>query len=303
MIPASLIPDLAAAARASGHDPAAILAIVEVESGGRLLARVNGRDEPLIRFEGHYFDRRLTGIKRETARAAGLADPRAGRVKNPASQTTRHAMLKRAEAIDAKAARESCSWGIGQVMGAHWAWLGYPSVDALVEEARSGLAGQLRLMLAFIHKSGLSDALRKRDWTAFAKGYNGPGFAANAYHTKLAAACRRYAAMDLGGEHATSVSKPDALTQGSQGSAIESLQRRLSASGYPLTADGRFGPLTQKAIKAFQRDHGLGETGIADAATLSTLESVLPLGPGRKSLWQLASALIGLLARIRRLLS
>lgn len=302
MIPASLIPDLAAAARTSGHDPAAILAIVEVESGGRLLARVNGRDEPLIRFEGHYFDRRLTGTKRETARAAGLSDPRAGRVKNPASQTSRHAMLKRAEAIDAKSARESCSWGIGQVMGAHWAWLGYPSVDALVEDARSGLAGQLRLMLAFINKSGLSDALRKRDWTAFAKGYNGPGFAANAYHTKLAAAYRRYATMDLGGKHPTPASRQDELKQGSHGSAVESLQRRLSACGYPLSADGEFGPLTQKAIKAFQRDHGLGETGFADAATLAALESALPLGPGRKSVWQLVTALIRLLARIRWLL-
>ena len=47
-----------------GVEPAALLAVAEVESGGRAHARVNGRDEPLIRFEGHYFHRRLTGAAR-----------------------------------------------------------------------------------------------------------------------------------------------------------------------------------------------------------------------------------------------
>ena len=36
---------------------AALLAVAEVESGGRVLAKVGKRREPLIRFEGHYFDR------------------------------------------------------------------------------------------------------------------------------------------------------------------------------------------------------------------------------------------------------
>ena len=48
-------------------EPTALMAIVEVESGGRIFARVAGRHEPLIRFEGHYFDRLLP--------AFGLARP------------------------------------------------------------------------------------------------------------------------------------------------------------------------------------------------------------------------------------
>jgi hypothetical protein len=43
-------------------------------------------------------------------------------------------------------------------MGAHWAWLGFDSVDALVEEARSGAAGQARLMARYIEKAGLAEA-------------------------------------------------------------------------------------------------------------------------------------------------
>ena len=46
-------------------------------------------------------------------------------------------------------------------MGAHWAWLGFADVDALVAEARSGAAGQARLMARYIKKAGLVTAIRK----------------------------------------------------------------------------------------------------------------------------------------------
>ena len=121
-----------------GIEPAALLAVAEIESGGSVFAMIDGKEEPLIRFEGHYFDRRLSGDAQEMARAAGLASPNAGEVANPASQAARWRLLARAAEIDRKAAYESVSWGLGQVMGAHWAWLGFADVDALVAEARDG---------------------------------------------------------------------------------------------------------------------------------------------------------------------
>lgn len=176
-----------------GLEPAALLAVAEVESGGQAFALVDGRKEPLIRFEGHYFDARLAGEKRRLARARGLASPVAGRVANPRSQADRWALLERAAGIDRDAAYESVSWGIGQVMGAHWKWLGYASVEALAAEARDSVAGQVRLMARYIDKAGLTEALRKRDWRAFARAYNGPAYAASGYHTKIAAAFARHA--------------------------------------------------------------------------------------------------------------
>src|SRR5690606_15842250 len=122
-------------------EPAALAAVVEVESGGRVFALVEGRQEPLIRLGGHYFDRRLSGARLQRARRAGLAAPAAGAVRNPASQAQRWLLLRRATRIDRAAALESVSWGIGQVMGAHWSWLGYGSVEDLVAEARAGLHG------------------------------------------------------------------------------------------------------------------------------------------------------------------
>jgi len=40
----------------------------------------------------------------------------------------------------------------------------------------------------------MAEALRKRNWAAFAKAYNGPGYAKNQYDTKLAASYATFAA-------------------------------------------------------------------------------------------------------------
>ncbi|MBC8718878.1 MULTISPECIES: N-acetylmuramidase family protein [Brucella/Ochrobactrum group] len=179
-------------ARQAGIDPAALLAVTEVESGGRALFDVNGVKEPAIRFEGHYFDRRLKGRIRDQARKAGLSAPEAGRVRNPKTQRERWLLLNRAMSIHKNAALESTSWGLGQVMGAHWEWLGYNSIDELVREVRSSVGGQVRLMLNFIDKAGLKTELERKDWRSFARRYNGPAFAHNQYHTRLAAAFERW---------------------------------------------------------------------------------------------------------------
>ena len=190
--------EVRALARRWDCEAAAILAVVEVESGGAVFAEVGGQAEPLIRFEGHYFHQRLDGEALARAETAGLADPEPQAVPNPPDQAARWAMLARAETIDRMAARESCSWGLGQVMGAHWRRLGYASVDALVEDARRGADGQIALVARFIEDAGLETALRGRDWERFARIYNGPRYAERGYHEKLAAAYRGSRALDLG---------------------------------------------------------------------------------------------------------
>ncbi len=252
-----------------GLEPAALLAIAEVESAGKAFANVGGRREPLIRFEGHYFDRRLPADKRTAARAAGLADPKAGAVKNPASQAARWAMLAKAAAIDHKAAHESVSWGLGQVMGAHWEWLGYASVDALVSEARAGAGGQVALMARYIEKAGLAGAIRRRDWAAFARGYNGPDYKRHGYDRKIASAYVRYS-----GEIAVaSLIKANApLRRRSTGKAVRELQDLLASAGYWVSSDGVFGPQTEAAVRDVQQARSLDVDGVAGPKTLEALK-------------------------------
>jgi murein L,D-transpeptidase YcbB/YkuD len=160
-------------------------------------------------------------------------------------------------------------------MGAHWEWLGFAGVDALVADARAAAAGQARLMARYIEKAGLKDALAARDWERFARGYNGPGYRKNAYHTKLAAAYRRHAA-EGGGQLKVAAAEPP-LRQGAAGDRVLMLQRKLCALGYPLAVDGIFGKATDKALRAFQRDHALAVDGIAGPLTRAAIDAALPL--------------------------
>jgi len=257
MLTKDTINDIAAVAREFNLEPAALLAVAEVESGGQVYAVVDDKPEPLIRFEGHYFDRRLTPEKQLRARAEKLASPIAGKIPNPRTQAGRWRLLERAAAIDRKAAYESVSWGVGQVMGAHWAWLGFDSVDALVEEARGGADGQARLMARYIEKAGLAEALTARNWNAFARRYNGPDYRRYRYHTRIATAYQRYRGISPEAEAA-----PSKL--GDTGLGVRQLQVALTRHGHRLQADGQFGERTERAVREFQRIHGLLADGIVD---------------------------------------
>lgn len=71
------------------------------------------------------------------------------------------------------------------------------------------------------------------------------------------------------------------LSKGSKGEAVREMQEDLLALGYKLPkygADGDFGSETQAAVRAFQLDHEIQPTGIADAVTLAAIETALENG-------------------------
>lgn len=262
MFSKSIIQKVIVAANKINVEPAAILAVGEVESAGVLSWKVHGATLPPIRFEGHYFYRMLKGnkAKLQAAIRAGLASPKAGAVKNPASYEARYAMLERARKIDADAADASTSWGIGQVMGAHWQKLGYKSVKALVAEASRGVDGQIDLMIRYIVKFGLVDELQAHGFQSFADQYNGPASRKNRYAEKITAAFKRYQKMlaqpmpRFDGDHDPGSPVLDAdATQ---------IQKDLTKLGYykgPI--NGKYGPLTRAAVRAFQKANGLNPDG------------------------------------------
>jgi hypothetical protein len=281
---------IARIAKRLGVEPAALLAVAEIESAGNPFANVHGKPMPLIRWECHYFFRLLPPDLRQRGVAAHLAHPVAGTIPNPASQQSRYDMLARGKAIHEVAALSSCSWGMGQVMGAHWKSLGFRSVQEFVRTACSGVAGQTELMARFIQTNGLTTDLKRKNWAGFARAYNGSGYKANAYDTKMGRAYIRY----LGGKMPppgvmapiitdfaqamdnftpTPEVEEFSLQPGSSGPAVKELQQALRKAGYFVYTDGHYGPATKKAVAEFQKKAGLPSNGVVDGATRAKFQS------------------------------
>jgi peptidoglycan hydrolase-like protein with peptidoglycan-binding domain len=69
-------------------------------------------------------------------------------------------------------------------------------------------------------------------------------------------------------------SPPPAMTASkpmSRQDMVQSVQTALNSNGANLTVDGRMGPKTAAALRAYQKQHNLKVTGQPDQATLSAL--------------------------------
>jgi peptidoglycan hydrolase-like protein with peptidoglycan-binding domain len=66
---------------------------------------------------------------------------------------------------------------------------------------------------------------------------------------------------------------------GSAGAALTLLQQTLTTLGYGATVDGRFGPNTERAVRAFQAQAGIAPDGIAGAQTKAAIATALSGGP------------------------
>lgn len=64
------------------------------------------------------------------------------------------------------------------------------------------------------------------------------------------------------------------LQKNSRGDHVLELQKILNKAGYDVSEDGDFGPETDKAVRAFQRAHGLGVDGIVGNQTWKALDQV-----------------------------
>ena len=174
--------DIARAAAAIGCETAAFRAVIAVETGGHGFD-AEGRLKAL--FEPHIFHRLLGGDKRRAAIAAGLAYPKWGTRPYPADSYPR---IVAACTIDQERALQATSWGLPQILGQNFSAAGYNNAIEMVEAFVSGEAVQLEGMARFIVSNKLDPALKRLDWAAFARGYNGPRYATNAYDKKLAQA-------------------------------------------------------------------------------------------------------------------
>ena len=178
--------DFARAAEALGCDVAAIKAVCQVEAprGGFL-----PDGQVTILFERHKFWQLTQGRH-------GLSDisnPKAGGY--GAAGQHQHDKLARAVALDRDAALKSCSWGKFQIMGFNHEAAGHPTLQGFINAMHESEGAQLDAFVAFIRNDPrMHRALRERDWSEFARLYNGPAYAEHGYHTRMATAYAREAA-------------------------------------------------------------------------------------------------------------
>lgn len=181
--------DMAAAAARLAVPVGHVEMVRQVESGG---ASFDNSGRPIILPEPHIFHRQTGGRFGRTA----FSYPKWGEKPYPRSYDDRWTMLADMAAHDAEAALESASWGLWQIMGFHWKTLGYDSAEDFATRMARSEAEHLEALVRFIETNGLADELRAcragspDSCRAFARAYNGAGYAKNNYHVKMAEALR-----------------------------------------------------------------------------------------------------------------
>ena len=69
------------------------------------------------------------------------------------------------------------------------------------------------------------------------------------------------------------------IRKGNYGALVKECQTALQKLGYDLGicgVDGDFGQATEKAVKAFQKDHGLTQDGVVGPKTWEALQKATP---------------------------
>lgn len=166
-------------------EPAVLWAVRDVEASGAGFA--DGR--PKLLFEPHRFSR-ATGHRFDGSHPS-ISYRNWDKSRYPATQGARYDQLLAAIALDVDAAFASASYGAFQILGENYRICGEDDpLDFGLTEA-NGELGQLRHFTRFCAATGLVPALRRRDWAAFAKGYNGTAYKVNRYDERLAAAYAR----------------------------------------------------------------------------------------------------------------
>jgi N-acetylmuramidase len=160
----------------------AVAAVSQVESGPLGGFAADGR--PIVLFERHLFSRKTNSAY--DASHPNVSNRTPGGY--PRTQAERWAQIAEAYALNPDAALESASYGRFQVLGQNYTNLGMTNVHQYVSKLAKSEKDQLEAFEGFVRANNLADELQRKDWAGFARGYNGPGYAANQYDQKMAQA-------------------------------------------------------------------------------------------------------------------
>lgn len=197
--------------------------------------------------------------------------------------------------IDPETAIKACSWGGPQILGENHLMLGYNKAEDMLRAFLSDEDKQLEGMIDFIINANLDDDLQRLqaklnagqkvtadDCRPFVKGYNGPKYEANGYHTTYAKNLNKW--VKIPDTPWSPENQIEDLTDGKFHEELKGIQTTLDEIGYPEigTLDGRWGNRTRGVIMTFRADNGL-TTAAQDKDMLDTaFLAALALRPQRK---------------------
>lgn len=182
-----------------GVEVAAIKAVVDIETG-RKHEGFYDRGKPLINFDLTMYRERARrhGVNLdEVRRKAPIVFNRPDVKKYGSQQLAQQARLDAAKAIHEESALEGTFWGMFQIGGFNWKLCGASSVQEFVAAMCRSEREQLELFAKFCQSRDLVKYIRNKDWAGFSLRYNGPSYASRGYHTKMAAAYRKFKAQGL----------------------------------------------------------------------------------------------------------
>lgn len=165
---------------------AAIKAVVEIEAG-KAMKGFWAPGLPVINFDrSMYVKYRNKAASTSGAQGETVPEGLTGYAKKEWTE------LINARKTNAQGANLGTFWGMFQIGGFNYKLCGCSSVDEFVKRMAYSELEQLQLFAVFITNTGMVESLRKKNWSAFARKYNGPSYAKRGYHTKMANAYARY---------------------------------------------------------------------------------------------------------------
>lgn len=186
--------DIEEVAAELGVEIPAIKAVIEIEAGSSHRG-FWAEGKPIINFDLAVF-RKMAAKNRVNlsryTKSHSVVFSRPNIARYGSQQAAQQARLDRAMDIDTLSAIEGTFWGMFQLGGFNWKLCGLDSPQEFVRLMSRSERDQLELFGEFITRSGLLPALKAKNWSAFARGYNGPGYAARGYHRRLASSYSKH---------------------------------------------------------------------------------------------------------------
>lgn len=179
-----------------GLELAVVKAVKEVESGNSEGFLKDGR--PQILFEGHIFYRYLVEkygeakVKKYVIQYPKLVYRTWTKIYYLGSVREHDERLSVAAKIDRECALKATSFGMFQIMGFNYKLCGCNTLQEFVNCMYKSKSEQIRLFFNFIKNQNMLGYLVNKQWAKFARAYNGPGYKANKYDTKLETLYNKY---------------------------------------------------------------------------------------------------------------